>query len=229
MNRYTTPVLFSFEKNLTILSLHAIWGNNGVPVLDTKNSKGICNFAIDAVALNGNTVASSSTVSSVTSFSGLFNGMTVAGPGIGSAVTISSMTAGTGSIVLSSGTNNLTVPGGLLTATGGRFRVQFGQLAAQRLDPYAKLLGVSYEWFMTGSAAGSATTLQLAPAAPEMFVVSNRTQNRTIPQTLTSGSTDCSLVLQFGTPAAAGAFVATNPAPSEGIRMLFVFGNSTAP
>lgn len=231
-NRYSTPVLFAMEKNLTVVALRAVFGAGGSVVVDAINSKGISYMAPDQVAFSANTVASSATISSVTSFSGLFNGMTVTGltQSVGASVTISSMTAGASSLVLSSGTNVIAQPANSLLATGGRYRVQFGLTVGNRFDTYNKLLAFSYDFReITGSAAGSATSLQLYPICADGFIVQNNTGIRTIPGTTTSGSTDASLAIQFGSYGAnSNIFTATTPQPGEVVNMLFTFGNSTA-
>lgn len=228
-NRDFSPVNFAMEKNVVYLSSHITFGSTGVPTLDTQNSKGICNFAIDALSFNANSVGSSATLSSVTSFAGLFGGMSLAG-GFGSG-TISSITAGSGLITLASGTGVVTTNGGLITATGGRFRVQFGTQAGVRLDSYYKFLGYEYSWDMSASSvSGTATTQAQAPSAFDVLLVQNNTRQRTIPRTATSGSTDCSLVLQIGNDqGGAGAnFVAANPQAGAGLRVTYFFGNSSA-
>lgn len=227
---YGTPVLFTKEKNVWTLSAHVTFGATGVPTLDTLNSKGICSFAIDALPFNANSVGSSATLSSVTNFTGLYRGMTLTGA-FGTD-TISSITAGSGLITLTSGATVVTTNGSLINATGGRFRVQFGQQAAQRLDPYVKLLGLVYSWDMSASSvSGGISTMASGPASPSGFVIQNNISIRTIPQTLTSGSTDASIVLQYGnTQGGAGQnMIAANPVAGTGLRVMFVFGNSTAP
>lgn len=232
-NRYASPVLFAMEKNVVFVSARVVFNPSGIAVLDTSNSKGVCNFQLDQVAFTANTVGSSTTMSSVSSFAGLFNGMTVTG--FGATTTISSITAGAAqSLTLASGTGVTTTNAGAVIATGGRYRIQFGTQAAQRLDTYNKLLGWSFQWEMTtSSAVGTATRQHLAPAAPEVFLVQNNIQQRTIPKTSTSGSTDASLVIQTGTyglvgGAYAGGFTAQAPATGESLKLMFMFGNSTA-
>lgn len=228
-NRYYDAVAFTLEKNVVTLSANVSFGATGIPTLNTLASKGICNFAVDALAFNANSVGSSATLSSVTSFSGLYNGMTLSGSlGTG---TISSITAGSRLITLTSGTGITTTNGALVNATGGRFRVQFGQQAAKRLDTYNKLMGFQYSWdYSSASTSGGALIQAVAPNAPETFIVQNNTQVRTIPQTLTSGSTDASLVIQTGNylGGAGQNFTAANPVAGSILRLVFVFGNSTA-
>jgi hypothetical protein len=231
-NRYTTPIMFAFDKDMTFVTLRAVFGASGTVVVDAINSKGISYMAPDQVSFNTNTVASSATTSSVTSFSGLFNGMTVTGltSTIGANITISSMTAGTGAIVLSSGTNVTTQQANNLIATGGRYRVQFGLTVGNRFDTYNALTHFSYDFReVTGSASGSSASLQLYPVAEEGFIVQNNVGVRTIPSTTTSGSTDASIAVQFGYYGASGnSFTAVVPQPGEVVHMYFVFRNSTA-
>lgn len=231
-NRYQSPVLFSMDKNVTFVTLRAVFGASGTVVVDAVNSKGISYMATDQVSFVTNTVASSATTSSVTSFSGLFNGMTVTGltGTLGAGVTISSMSAGTGAITLSSGTNVVTQQANTLIATGGRYRVQFGLTVGGRLDTYNSLLHFSYDFReITGSAAGSSATLQLYPYAADGFIVQNNIAVRTIPQTTTSGSTDASIAVQFGAYGTDNnTFTAITPKAGEVVHMFFVFRNSTA-
>lgn len=228
-SRNFTPVNFALEKNTVFLSARVTFGATGIPTLDTMNSKGICNFAIDAVTFNANTVGSSATMSSVTSFAGIYNGMSLAG-GFGSG-TVSSITAASRLITLTSGTGVVTTNGALVAATGGRFRVQFGAQAGVRFDTYYKLLGFNYSWDMSAaSVSGSALVQASAPSAPDMFIAQNNTRIVTIPRTLTSGSTDASLVLQMGNQlAGAGVnFTAASPVAGSALRLGFMFGNSSA-
>ncbi len=231
-NRYTTPIMFAFDKDITFVSLRAVFGANGTVALDAINSKGISYMAPDQISFVTNTVASSATTSSVTSFSGLFKGMTVTGvtSTIGTGITISSMSAGTGAITLSSGTNVTTQQANTLIATGGRYRVQFGLTVGNRFDTYNSLTHFSYDFReITGSAAGSSATLQLYPLAADGFIVQNNVQVRTIPSTTTSGSTDASVAIQFGAYGADNnTFTAVTPAAGEVVHMYFVFRNSTA-
>lgn len=225
-NRYSNPVQFAMEPNVVFLSAHVTFGATGVPTLDTVNSKGICNFAVDTVAFTANSVGSSSTLSSVSSFAGLYVGQVIAGAISG---TIASITAASGLITLVSGTGVPTTNAGAMLANTGRFRVQFGTQAAVRLDSYYKFLGLSTSWDMSASSAsGGALVQALTPAAPTIFMVQNNTRVRTIPRTSTSGSTDCSMVLEFGSQANQNVFTAVAPVAGSGLRIVFVFGNSSA-
>lgn len=226
-NRYNTPVVFAMEPNMMTLSAHITFGATGVPTVDAINSKGIANVWNQSLVYTGSTVSSSATVTSVSSFSGLFTGMTVTGSGVAASTTIGTISASTGSIVLNKpvDTGNASVT---LTSNNGRYIFQFGLNVGNRLDPYYKLLFVHSSWDESSSSASGAFLVSaLAPAAPNMFIQQNNTRTRTIPATATSGSTDCSLILQTGVGAGVN-FVATNPVGGEGLRVLFVFGNSSA-
>jgi hypothetical protein len=157
--------------------------------------------------------------------------MTLSAGGIGAtAITISSMTqsATNQTITMSAGTDVSTQNGSLFVASGGQYRFQFGTQAAQRLDSYYKLLNISTHWDETSSSAtSSATQVGLIPAAPSSFIVQNNTRVRTVPQTLATSSTDCSLVLQYGAGNAT-AFLVKNPNPGDVLRVSFVFGASSA-
>ncbi len=225
---YGYPVMFTKEGNVWSLSAHVTFGATGVPSLDTKNSRGICSFAPQSLVITGTTSSGSATITSVSSFAGIYTGMSVTGTGIAASSTIGTISASTGSVVMNQPAASAQATPSL-TISGGRFVMQFGQQAAQRLDAYVKLLYAHHSWDMSASSASGsiALTAALAPAAPAMFVIANNTTVRTIPQTSTSGSTDCSLSLQFGSGVGTG-FVAANPVAGEGVRILVKFGNLSA-
>ncbi len=229
---YGTPVAFTKEKNVWTLSALVQFGPNGAVTLNTNNSKGICNVANESVAFSAATTNSSTSLSSISNFDGIFAGMTITGAAgeLQAATVVSSFTAATKTVVLSKQAI-VTDTAGAYNATGGRYRFQFGQQAAMRLDPYVKLMGVDVRFDVsTGSAGGNAVQLQLAPSAPNAFVVDNLSSVRTIPATATSGSTDASIALQFGSGVGPGTgFQAGAPADGEIARVVFIFGNSTAP
>jgi hypothetical protein len=138
------------------------------------------------------------------------------------------MTAATSTIVMSVPATSAQATT-TITATGGQYIIQLGQLAGQRLDAYAKLLDYNFSWDeSTGSASGGYQVLQLAPASQSSFIVGNNTKVRTIPATTTSGSTDCTVTIQFGNGAGTG-FVAQSPSAGEVLRLNLGLGNSTAP
>ncbi len=225
-NRYNTPVVFAMEPNMVTLSAHVTFGATGVPTVDAINSKGIANVWNQSVSFTGATSSGSSTITSVSSFAGIYTGMTISGTGVAGSPTIGTISAATGSVVLSGPVGATTATA--FNASGGRFIFQFGLNVGNRLDSYYKLLYVHTAWDETSSSAsGSLTTAALAPVGGQGFLVQNNSRVRTIPATTTSGSTDCSLILQYGTGAGT-SFVAANPVAGEGLRVLFVLGNSSA-
>ncbi len=223
--RNFTPVSFGLEKNIVQLYARVVFGGSGVPLLDTNNSKGFCNAAINAPSFTGTTSSGSATISSVTSFAGLFTGMTLTGTGVGG--TIGTMTAATASLVMSAPATSAQATT-TVTATGGQYVLQLGTQAGVRLDSYNKILelGCIFDE-STGSATGGYQVLQLAPAAQNSFIVGNKSNIRTIPATSTSNSTDCTVVVQFGNGAGT-SFVAAAPAAGEVLRLNLNLGNSTA-
>ena len=231
-NRNYTPVQFALEKNVVTLAARVVFNPSGVPVLDTNNSKGICAIHPESVTFTGATTNSVTSVGTVSSFAGVYPGMTVtASTGSLQATTkIANMGADL-SIILDKQAI-LTGAANTLVADGGRYRFQFGSQENIRLDAYNKLLYTQVVWDMTtSSAVGSATAVALAPAAPQMFIVDNDVATLTLPRTLATQSTDCSLAVQFGFTTASATsnfFRAATPANGESCRVLFVFGNSTA-
>ena len=231
-NVYGTPVLFTKEKNVWILSATVQFGASGAPTLNTTASKGFCSVANESVAFTGGTTNSTTTLGSVSSFDGLFYGMSITGPaGELNAATINSFSAAGKSIVLSSQAIATNAGPAIYNATGGRYRFQLGTKAAQNLTPFVKILAVNVTRDLsTGSASGSAVALQSAPSAPVAFIVDNNISVRTIPATAASGSTDASFALQFGYGVGPGTgFVAAAPVDGEVLRVEVVLGNSTAP
>lgn len=231
-NVYGTPVLFTKEKNVWILSALVQFGPSGAVTLNTNQSKGFCAVWNESVAFTGGTTDSSSSLGSVSSFAGLFRGMSLAGANIQAGTIVGSFTASGGIVTLggplptASGTAE-----GTFQATGGRIRLQLGTKAAQNLTPFVKVLGVNISPDVsTGSASGALNYMQRAPAAPVAFVVQNKVSIRTIPATAVSGSTDASLAIQFGYGVGPGTgFVAQSPSDGEVYRIEVILGNSTAP
>lgn len=236
---YGTPVLFTKEKNVWILSARITFDTNGVPALDTNNSKGFCAVWQNTPTFTGGTSNSLSIIGSISSFQGLFSGMNIT---IGTAstllgtTTINSVTstlAATQSINVSKqavfDVPSLTFVAGSAGGGTGQYILQLGQLAAQRLDTYVKLLTVQHSWDgTTGSSIGGASQIQMTPNAPSMILLQDKTKVRTIPQVTTSGSTDASITVQFG-QGYGSTFSARVPTPGEAVRITLVFGNSTAP
>ena len=226
--RNFTPVSFGLEKNIVQLYARVVFGSNGAPILDTANSKGICNVALNAVSFTGATTNSTTVIGTVSSFQGLFSGMTVT-TSSSAALQANTVISSASSLALSFNNQSIFTAAGVpFTAVGGQYIFQFGTQAGQRLDGYFKLLDWNYVWDeSTGSASGSALQSQLAPAASNGFIIGNKTQIRTIPATGTSGSTDCTLTVQFGT-AAGVQFQAVQPVAGEVLRCSFTFCNSSS-
>jgi len=209
--------------------MRATFGSGGAVFLDTTNSKGVCAINSLTVPFSGATTNSSSTVGTVSSFQGLFTGMNVTGStgSLQTTTTIGTVSAALDSLTLSKQAI-LTGAANNLFASGGQYQIQFGTQAALRLDSYFKLLQVQHSFDLTTSSAiGTATQAQLAPQNPSMLLVSDQTKVRTIPATSTSGSTDCSVTVQFGQGSGVN-FVAGPPGAGEAVRITFVFGNSSA-
>lgn len=247
-SEYGSPVLFTKEKNVWQLSCRFVIGANGQPVLDTNNSKGFCAVWQNTPTFTAGTTASSSVIGSVSSFKGLFSGMnlTVSSSAafIGTA-TIGSFTAATDTFNVTavnnaqSGWPQTSVPAisfvaGSAGGGTGQYIIQLGQQAAVRTSTYVKLLEVQHSFDMTtSSAVGTAAVnqvaqAQLVPLAPAMYVIQDNTKVKTIPQVATSGSSDGTIVVQFGSGVGT-AFQAKAPGPGEAIRMVFMFGNCSAP
>lgn len=236
---YGTPVLFTKEKNVWILSARLVFGTNGAAVLDTTQSKGFCAVWQNTPTFTAGTTNSSTSVSSVSSFQGLFSGMNLtvsSGGSYNTTVTIGSISAANAALAtfLVDKQAILGVPGTTFVAGSGgggtgQYILQLGQQAATRLDPYVKILDCHHAFDMTsGSATGGVLQRQLAPNAPAMVLIDNNTSIRTIPQTATSGSSDCQITIQFGAGYGDG-FGARVPQPGEAVRIVMVMGNSTAP
>lgn len=227
--RNYTPVMFGLEKNIVSLFCRVVFNPSGVAVLDTNNSKGICAFNLETVSFTGATTNSSSSVGTVSSFVGLYTGMTVTGAAgsIQSGTTIGTISAATDSLVLSKQAI-LTNAANPLVASGGRYRVQFGSLAGVNLDAYNRILSMSVMPFeTTSSSSGGVSVAQFAPGVDKVFVVNNQVSIRTIPSTAASVSTDCSLALQMGTGVGTN-FVVQTPAAGESYYFHFLLSNSTA-
>lgn len=224
-NRYNTSVQWALEPAVTFLSAHVTFGATGVPTVDAINSKGFANVWNQSIAFTGATSSGSSVITSVSSFAGLYTGMVISGSGVVGSPTIGTISAATGSVVLSAAPG----AGSAFNATGGRYIFQFGLNNGNRLDSYFKLLYVHTSLDeSSSSASGSIGVAALAPVAPSGgFIVQNNSRVRTIPSTQATASTDCSISLQFGAGTGTG-FVARDPVAGEGIRVMFVFGNSSA-
>lgn len=223
---YSTPVLFAKQNNLMILFARITFDGAGIPYLDTTQSKGVCSVVENFVTFTGGVVNSTTSIGTISSFHKLFTGMTVLGAGVAAGNLISSMSAAGDSVTMTK--QNITTADGIaLTANGGQYRIQFGQQSGVRLDTYPKLMWAQSSWDETSaSASGSGTTLQLAPAGPNMFILGSVTFNqRTIPGSSASGTTDATIQVQFGSGQGV-QFNAYAPKAGEAVRMMFIFGNS---
>lgn len=225
-NRYSNTVQFAMEPNVVTLSAHVTFGSNGVPSVDALNSKGIANVWNQSLAFTGAVASGSSTITSVSSFVGLYTGMTISGTGVAGTPTIGTISVATGSVVLSGpvGASSATA----FNATGGRYIFQFGLNNGNRLDTYYKLLFVQSSIDeSSASASGSISVAALAPQSTHSFLVDNNVNQRTIPLTQATASTDASLILQYGTGFGT-SFVARDFVGGDGVRVLFILGNSSA-
>lgn len=228
-NRNFTPVNFALEKNVIHLFANVTFGATGVPTLDTNNSKGVCAVHPESISFTGFVTNSTTGIGTVSSFAGLYTGMTVTGTGVATSNVISSTSVATG---LTMTKQNITTTASgysqALIASGGRYRFQFGSREGYNLDAYNKLLAVTAHYSETsGSALGTALNVALAPNSPSIFVVEDKTNTRTTTRSATCASTDCSLVLQMGDGAGV-QFNARDPIAGEAIKFHFIFGNSTA-
>lgn len=242
-NVYGTPVLFSKQNNTWILEAKVNFGVAGstsaAANLDGAFSKGFISINPESVAFTASVTNSLTYIGSVSSFAGIFAGMTVTGSA-GALQTVTEIDNVNANLTMnftgqSIPTSDLV---GLL-ASGGRYRIQLGtnQLLQTGLTPYVKLLYAQVVWDeSTSSAIGSATSIAFAPAAPSMFIVDDKVSRRTVPPTAVTNSADCSVAVQFGfnTSSGIGAaivnrFEAANPQAGESCKIIFVLGNSTAP
>lgn len=245
-NEYGTPVLFTKEKNVWILSARITFDVNGAAALDTTQSKGFCAVWQNTPTFTAGTSGSTSLLGSVSSFQGLFSGMNLtisSSVGIITSATIGSITAANATLNkfpvtaannTQSGFPQVDIPSitfvaGSAGGASGQYILQLGQQAATRLQPYVKLLQLQHSFDeTTGSAIGGVSQQQLSPNAPQMVLIQDKTKIRTIPATATSGSTDASITVQFGTGTGRN-FIAGVPAPGEAVRIVMVMGNSSAP
>lgn len=214
MNRLVRPIMFCFEPSVVFQFNQINFGAAGAPTLTALNSKGACNIALNSIAFTG-TSSASVTVTSVSSFAGLYNGMTVTGTNIPAATTISSMNPGAGTITLSQAATGANTG---LSASGGQYTLTLGSQFTpfKRLDAYVKLLGVNHAWDESGLQGGASTGAS-APAAPNLFIVGNNVSNGSL----------ASVVFQTGS-GVGSAFVANNPANGEILRLALKLCRSSA-
>lgn len=208
MNRLVRPIMFAFEPDVVFAFAKMSFGASGVPTLDTKNSKGFCDVRQQVIAITGTTANASPTVTSVSSFVGLYVGMFIDDGGTNVAVgtTISAMNPGAGTITLSA---NATGTNTGLNVTGG-YILTLGQLYKTRLDAYNKLLDLNYTFDLTGLQGGVSTGAS-APAAPQLFLTANNISNAAL----------ANIIFQTGngTDAANLPFKSIVPANGEILRL----------
>ena len=78
-DRDFTPVAFTMEKNVVTLSCHVTFGANGVPTIDPINSKGFFNVTQYTTPSFTATGTSTTSITGVSNFTGLYNGMILSG------------------------------------------------------------------------------------------------------------------------------------------------------
>lgn len=230
-NVYGTAVNFTKELNVYTLSAQLIFGANGAVSFNPLQQKGFCSIAPETVVFTGATTNSSTSLSSVSSFRGIFTGMTITAAAAGelqAATTVSSWTATTAILTLSKQAITTEATTATYFATGGRYRLQLGTLAGVNLTPFVKVLGMSVvDDVSTGSASGSYAYAQTAPTNGKAFIVDNKINVRTVPNTQATNSTDASIAIQFGYGTGPGTgFVAQAPADGVKVNILLTLGNS---
>lgn len=225
MNRLVRPVMFAFEPDVVSIYGQISFGSAGAPTLSQANSKGLCNITRQTVSITGDIANTSPTVSNVSSFLGLYVGMSISGTGIPASTTILSMSAGSGTITLSQNAT-ATTPTLAISVNGGQYLIQLGQQAGVRLDAYNKLLWVKHLWDLTGL-PGAVSTQASTPAAPDMFLIKNNVSVLTVPPTVASALTSATFTVQFGTWSA-GTFGAKDPASGEIVRLSLKLSRSSA-
>lgn len=231
---YGVPVRFTKEKNVwDLFGIFNIGSGGAINVATVATgsgpqfiTKGIANVWQNTPTFTGSVASGSSTITSVSSFNGIYTGMSVTGAGVPAGLTLGTISQATGSVVLS-GQAGAT---GTFVASGGQYVFQFGVNTSvgslsqmSRLDTYNRLLQYQVAWdsSMSSVSAGVATSVGTH------FVDTNNITQKTIPSTLTSNSTDATLVIQFGVGNGTG-FVAAVPNPGFVMRASFTMGNTTS-
>lgn len=246
-NPYGVPVRFTKEKNVwDLFGIFNIGSGGAINVATVSTgagpqfiNKGIANVWQNTPTFTGVTSSGSATITSVSSFFGIFSGMALVSSGnIPAGATVGTMSAATGSIVINGGfaAGFTGSTGATMVASGGQYIFQFGvntttgSISSQsRLDTYNRLLDLNASWDASvSSAIGTATQVALAPNTSQYFMVQNNTTVKTVPSTLTSASTDACIIVQFGNGVGT-AFVPAVPSPGLVLRSDFTFGNTTAP
>lgn len=243
---YGTPVRFTKEKNVWDLFAIMNVGSGGALNFATASTgngvtpicKGIANVWQYTPTFTGVTSSGSATITSVSSFQGIFSGMALISSGnIPAGATVGTISVATGSIVMNGGSaaGFTGSTGATMVVSGGQYIFQFGVQSTMgsltsnaRLDTYNRLLDYNFSYdASTSSSIGTATQAQLAPNASQAFVVLNNITVKTVPPTLATASTDACLIVQFGNNVGS-AFVPVVPAPGLGVRADFTFGNTSS-
>lgn len=210
-NRMGTPVAFTLEKNVSQLSCNITFGALGVPTKVALNSKGFCNVTQNTVSFTA-TGTSTTSITGVSNFTGLYNGMILTGTNVAANSIISALNPGAGTFTLSQATTGAITA---VTATGG-YTLQLGTQAGVKLDTYVKLLGLSVLNDLTALQGGVSTGAS-APAASHWFMTNNSVSKAGL----------ASVTLMCGTGNGA-TFVQVNPASGEAVEIQMMLGGSTA-
>lgn len=215
-DRAFTPVLFALEKNLVNLAAHVTFGASGAPTLDSPNSLGFYKVSQFSTSFTA-TGTSTTSITGVSNFTGLYNGMILSGTNVAAGSVISAINAAAGTFTLSIATTGAI---SAVTATGG-YVFQLGKsLNGQAsLDPYNKLLGASFLTDYSG-AQGAAATAATAPSAAKWFMTSNTIASAT-------AGTGASLTFMCG-EGSGSSFVQAQPVTGTGLYLKLTLGNSTA-
>lgn len=189
MNRLVRPVSFTFEPDMVSVFAMASFGAAGAATLNTKNSKGVCQWAANTQVWKGSTHSNTS-VTAMQSLWGVYNGMTVTGSGIPASTTVSAVNPGAGTLTLS-GNATTSLTGTPLTFSGGQYLVTLGQQITpyKVLDTYTKLLQLDYNWDDIVNARAQTSSTPSSPAAPFLFLLANQTAQANQTFTIT-GTTD---------------------------------------
>lgn len=240
---YGVPVRFTKEKNVwDLFGVYNVGSGGAMNVAQSVNgqyiNKGIANVWQNTPTFTGVTSSGSASITSVSSFQGIFTGMALLNSNVPAGSTVGTISASTGSIVINGGfASGFTgSTGATMVVSGGQYIFQMGVATtvgsltlSSRLDTYNRILDYNFSFDCSvSSAIGTATQAQLAPNTSQYLIVQNNTTQKTVPVTLVAGSSDAMLVIQFGNSIGT-SFVAAVPAPGMAIRADFTFGNTTAP
>jgi hypothetical protein len=216
-DRDFTSVMFAMEKKVVHLSCHVTFGAAGAATVDAANSLGILNFTQFTKSFTA-TGTSTTSITAVSNFTSLYNGMILSGTNVAAGSIISAINAGAGTLTVSQATTGAI---SAVTATGG-YKLQFGKtlLNGPSLDTYNKLLGIKVISDLSGL-QGAAATAPSVSLAPKWFIIGNTVSSNT-------ATTGASVTLMCGAGGDGNSFVAAQPASGEGIYIQIMLGNSTA-